>query len=85
MATILEQYQARITKVDELLEEEYAKSQAVGVFKQTGDRQDRVSMQDLGSINARIKQLETERTSLQNMINRLTGARRARSVSVRRC
>ena len=79
MAAILEQLQTRLTKVDELLELEYAKSEQIGVFKQTGDRQDRVTMQDLGSINARIKDLEAERTSLQNQINRLSGAHRVQT------
>lgn len=79
MATILEQLQTRLTKVDELLELEYAKSEQIGVFKQTGDRQDRVTMQDLGSVNARIKKLEVERTTLQNQINRLSGAYRVQT------
>ena len=79
MGIVLEQLQTRLTKVDELLELEYAKSEQIGVFKQTGDRQDRVTMQDLGSINARIKELEAERTSLQNQINRLSGAHRVQT------
>lgn len=85
MTTVVEQLQVRLTKVDELLELEYEKSAGIGVFKQTGDRQDRVTMQDIGSINARIKTLETEKTALQNQINRLSGVRRARSAAIRRC
>jgi len=79
MATVLEQLQTRLTRVDGLLELEYEKSAQIGVFRQTGDRQDRVTMQEIGSINARIKQLEMERTALQNQINRLSGVHRVQT------
>ena len=85
MATVLEQLQARLIQVDADLDEEKELKRAIGQYKQHGDKQDRTVNQDLGSVYARIKTLEAERTSLQNQINRLSGARRAASVSVRRC
>lgn len=85
MATVLEQLQSRLTVVDEQLQAEYAARTEIGMFKQTGDKQDRVVMQNLEGIFARIKTLEAERINLQNQINRLSGVRRAWSAAVRRC
>lgn len=79
MATVLEQLEARLTKVGELLAIEQAKSDAIGVYLQTGDRQDRVVLQSLSAIYLRIKTLEGERETLQNKINRLNGADRVQT------
>ena len=79
MATVLEQLQARLVQIDADLAEEKELKRAIGKYKQTGDKQDRTTMQDLGSVYARIKTLEAERTALQNQINRLSGAHRVQT------
>ena len=82
--TLIEQLQARLDEVIVDLAEEKNLKRQIGQYKQTGDGQDRVTNQDLGSVYVRIRTLEAERTSLQNQINRLNGSRRARSLPVRR-
>ena len=79
MTTALEQYQARLTEIDEQLVIERARAASIDMFKQTGDKQDRAVMQDLGSVYSMIKYLMEERKELQDKINRLSGVNRVQT------
>lgn len=79
MATELEQAEARLVEIEEQLVIERSMAANIGMFKQTGDKQDRTVMQDLGTVYSMIKYLMDERKELQDKINRLSGVNRVQT------